>query len=100
VAIGNDTAIGDVGRLTLRNVRTRGQVLLLADSAVRRGHVEVDGLAVAAADLRGRTVSGWTLPRQFLTLSSIRGSWIGSETPDKHPGRRQRPENLRAWPSA
>jgi hypothetical protein len=55
VAIGNDTAIGDVGRLTLRNVRTRGQVLLLADGAVRRGHVDVDGLAVAAADLRGRT---------------------------------------------
>jgi hypothetical protein len=54
VAIGNDTAIGDLGRLTLRNVRTRGQVLLLADHAVRRGHVEVDGLAVASADLRGR----------------------------------------------
>jgi hypothetical protein len=54
VAIGNDTAIGDLGRLTLRNVRTRGQVLLLADHAVRRGHIEVDGLAVASADLRGR----------------------------------------------
>ena len=55
VAIGNDTAIGDFGRLTLRNVRARGQVLLLADGAVRRGHVEVDGLAVASADLRGRS---------------------------------------------
>lgn len=54
VAIGNDTAIGDFGRLTLRNVRTRGQVLLLADGGVRRGHVDVDGLAVASADLRGR----------------------------------------------
>jgi hypothetical protein len=54
VAIGNDTAIDDLGRLTLRNVRARGQVLLLADDAVRRGHVEVDGLAVASADLRGR----------------------------------------------
>ncbi len=54
VAIGNDTAVGDLGRLTLRNVRTRGQVLLLADGSVRRGHVEVDGLAVASADLRGR----------------------------------------------
>ena len=54
VAIGNDTTIGDFGRLTLRNVRTRGQVLLLADGAVRRGHVDVDGLAVASADLRGR----------------------------------------------
>jgi hypothetical protein len=54
VAIGNDTSIADFGRLTLRNVRTRGQVLLLADDAVSRGHVEVDGLAVASADLRGR----------------------------------------------
>jgi hypothetical protein len=54
VAIGNDTTVGDFGRLTLRNVRTRGQVLLLADDRVRRGHVEVDGLAVASADLRGR----------------------------------------------
>ncbi len=54
VAIGNDTAVGDLGRLTVRNVRTRGQVLLLAEYAVRRGHVEVDGLTVASADLRGR----------------------------------------------
>ena len=54
VAISNDTAVADFGRLTLRNVRARGQVLLLADGAVGRGHVEVDGLAVASADLRGR----------------------------------------------
>jgi hypothetical protein len=54
VAIGNDTGAGDLGRLVLRGVRTRGQVLLLADGAVREGHVEVDGLTVASADLRGR----------------------------------------------
>ena len=54
VAIGNDTSAGHLGRLVLRNVRTRGQVLLQADAAVRGGHVEVDGLAVATADLRGR----------------------------------------------
>jgi len=54
VAIGNDTAVTDLGRLTLRNVRTRGQVLLLADHSVRAGHVEVDGLVVASADVRGR----------------------------------------------
>jgi hypothetical protein len=54
VAISNDTAVSNFGRLTLRNVRTRGQVLLLADGAVRRGHVDVDGLAVASADVRGR----------------------------------------------
>jgi len=54
VAIGNNTDVSDLGRLTLRNVRTRGQVLLLADDAVRAGHVEVDGLVVASADVRGR----------------------------------------------
>jgi hypothetical protein len=54
VAISNDTAVADFGRLTLRNVRARGQVLLLADGAVGRAHVEVDGLAVASADMRGR----------------------------------------------
>jgi hypothetical protein len=54
VAIGNDTSAGHLGRLVLRDVRARGQVLLLADGAVRGGHVDVDGLAVATADLRGR----------------------------------------------
>jgi hypothetical protein len=54
VAIGNDTGAADFGRLVLRGVRARGQVLLLADGAVRSGHVEVDGLTVASADLRGR----------------------------------------------
>jgi hypothetical protein len=55
LAIFNDTSVSDVGRLSLRNVRTRGQVLLLADGAVRAGHVHVDGLVVASADVRGRT---------------------------------------------
>jgi hypothetical protein len=59
VAIGNDTGAADLGRLALRGVRTRGQVLLLADSAVHAGHVEVDGLTVASADLRGRA-EVWT----------------------------------------
>jgi hypothetical protein len=54
VAIFNDTSVRDLGRLSLRNVRTRGQVLLLADGMVRSGHVEVDGLVVASADVRGR----------------------------------------------
>jgi hypothetical protein len=48
VAIGGDAA--DLGRTRLRNVRTRGQVLLTPS----HGHVEVDGLTVASADLRGR----------------------------------------------
>lgn len=54
VAISNDTSVSDLGRLALRNVHTRGQVLLLADGAVRAGHIEVDSLAVASADVRGR----------------------------------------------
>jgi hypothetical protein len=54
VAIFNDTSVGDFGHLSLRNVRTRGQVVLLADGAVRSGHVHVDGLVVASADVRGR----------------------------------------------
>jgi len=54
VAISNDTTVGDLGRISLRNVRTAGQVLLLADGAVRSGHIDVAGLAVKAADLRGR----------------------------------------------
>jgi len=48
VAIG--TSAENLGHLTLRNINTRGQVLLTPG----RGHVEVDGLVVASADLRGR----------------------------------------------
>jgi hypothetical protein len=54
VAIFNDTAVSELGRLSLRNVRTRGQVLLLAEDAVSAGHVDVDGLVIASADVRGR----------------------------------------------
>jgi hypothetical protein len=50
----SEVAIGggadDLGRTRLRNVRTRGQVLLTPG----RGHVEADGLTVASADVRGR----------------------------------------------
>jgi hypothetical protein len=55
VAISNDTTVRDLGRLSLRNVRTAGQVLLLASDAVAAGHIEVDNLTVASADLRGRS---------------------------------------------
>jgi hypothetical protein len=55
VAIGNDTSVASLGTLTLRRVRTRGQVLLLADRAVTSGHVAVDGLTIDAADVRGRS---------------------------------------------
>lgn len=55
VAILNDTSVADLGRLTLRNVATRGQVLLLAEDAVRAGHVQIEGLTVQEADVRGRS---------------------------------------------
>jgi hypothetical protein len=55
LAIFNDTAASFLGHIRLTNVRSTGQVLLLADSAVRSGHVDVDGLVVASADVRGRT---------------------------------------------
>ena len=54
VAILNDTTVADLGTLTLRDVRTTGQVLLLADGSVRTGHVLVEGLTVERADVRGR----------------------------------------------
>jgi hypothetical protein len=56
VAVLNDTSVADLGTLTLRNVTTRGQVLLLADQAVRAGHVQIEGLTVLAADVRGRSL--------------------------------------------
>ncbi|MFE3189396.1 hypothetical protein ACFXHA_10335 [Nocardia sp. NPDC059240] len=55
IAIGNDRTVGDFGVLALHGVSTRGQVLLEARGAVRGGHIEIDGLTVAAADTRKRT---------------------------------------------
>jgi hypothetical protein len=54
-AIGNDTSVPDLGTLSLRDVRTTGQVVLLAADAVRAGHVRVEGLRVDRADVRDRT---------------------------------------------
>jgi hypothetical protein len=56
VAILNDTSVEDLRTLTLRGVTTIGQVLLLAEGAVRSGHIVVDGLHVERADVRGRAV--------------------------------------------
>lgn len=54
VAIANDTSVASLGRMVLRNVRARGQVMLLADDAVREGRVDVERLTVLSADVRGR----------------------------------------------
>ncbi len=53
-AVLNDTSVPDFGTLSLREVRTEGQALLCARDATRAGRVLVEGLVVAAADLRGR----------------------------------------------
>lgn len=54
VAIGNDTAVTKLGSLVLRDVRTVGQVLILLQDEVRAAHVQVEGLTVSNADVRGR----------------------------------------------
>jgi hypothetical protein len=52
-ALLNDTGVDQLGRIVLRNVRTRGGVLLLARDRVRGGHVEAENVKVVAADARG-----------------------------------------------
>ncbi|HTD07211.1 hypothetical protein [Undibacterium sp.] len=54
-AIFNDTDVDSLGLIRLTDVVTVGQVQILARDKVRSGHVEVDGLHVAAADARGRS---------------------------------------------
>lgn len=61
VAILNDTGVSDLGTITLRDVKTTGQVLLLARDAVRAGKVRIAGLTISGADVRGRVVR----PRGF-----------------------------------
>lgn len=54
IAIYADVTQEDWGTLTLRDVTTVGQVALIAEGAVRRGHVVIEGLTITAADVRGR----------------------------------------------
>jgi hypothetical protein len=54
VAILNDPSSADLGTLTLRDVQTTGQVLLVAADQVRAGHVQVENLTIVEADVRGR----------------------------------------------
>jgi hypothetical protein len=56
-ALCNDTAVERLGRLVLRNLRTRGVVHLLARDQVRSGHVEAveslqitDGIAALGSE--------------------------------------------------
>jgi hypothetical protein len=51
-AIWNDSSVEDLGRIGIHSVQTVGRVQILAKDRVRRGHVEVDGLDILAADVR------------------------------------------------
>lgn len=51
-AIFNDTSVGNLGRIELRNLTTTGRVQILARDKVRGGHIDVNGLDIIAADAR------------------------------------------------
>jgi hypothetical protein len=55
LAIFNDLDEETLGTLVISGVETVGQVCLFADGAVRAGRVEVAGLRIQRADVRGRT---------------------------------------------
>jgi len=52
-AVWNDDAVSDLGTLLLEDLSAVGQVQLVARNKVRRGHVEVRGLDIVAADTTG-----------------------------------------------
>lgn len=54
VAVYNDTSVPDAGTLAFENVTTVGQVLILADGDTMQARVEMRGLHVREADVRGR----------------------------------------------
>ena len=51
-AVFNDTSSPQLGRMLLRDLEITGCVRLLAEGAVRGGHVEMDGVDVMTADAR------------------------------------------------
>jgi hypothetical protein len=51
-ALFNDTSVGRLGRLVLRNLCATGVVQLLARDQVRSGHVEAENVDIVAADAR------------------------------------------------
>ncbi|WP_296558719.1 hypothetical protein [Pigmentiphaga sp.] len=54
-AIFNDTGVEGLGRIRLSALSIVGQVQILVRDKIRAGHVEVDGLDIAAADARARS---------------------------------------------
>ncbi|HTO41807.1 MAG TPA: hypothetical protein VL026_12595 [Rhizomicrobium sp.] len=54
-ALFNDTSVSTLGQIRLEDITTIGRVQILARDSVRAGHIEIDGLDIAAADARGET---------------------------------------------
>lgn len=54
IAVGLDTSARAAGTITLQRVTTQGQVALIFADALASGDVQVDGLTVVSADVRGR----------------------------------------------
>ncbi len=102
-AIYNATDISDAGTLRLTNVVTDGQVLLLAEDALKQIRVETDGVHVRSADVRGRAaqphaygvdvlqggITLWNRQADASTTftATLRGLRVGtSETPVRGSG--------------
>ena len=51
-AIWNDCTVEHLGRIGIHSVQAVGRIQILAKDKVRKGHVEVDGLDIIAADAR------------------------------------------------
>ena len=51
-AIFNDTKMGQLGRLVLKNLRVTGVIQLLARDQICGGHVDAEGIDIVAADAR------------------------------------------------
>ncbi|RJQ76136.1 hypothetical protein D5S17_18980 [Pseudonocardiaceae bacterium YIM PH 21723] len=96
VAIGLTGTVADLGTLVLTDVHTTGQVALLAENAVRGGHIRIDGLRVERADLRERTLRpagfGVEAMQGALTLwNLVPGSTLTAQLADVSAGSAEHP---------
>ena len=69
-AVFNDLTCPTMGRLVLRGLHVVGRVEIVADGAVRGGHVEADGVHIEMADARASDVR----PRGF-GVEVVPGAW-------------------------
>ncbi len=69
-AVVNDTTCATLGRLVLRDLHLVGRVEIVAEDAVRGGHVDAENVHIEAADARGGDVR----PRGF-GVEVVPGAW-------------------------